>query len=213
MAQEGSRDYDGAIASCTRAIELDESRASRSLAYRGGIYAKFGRWEQATSDFERAVALKPDDPTVRNCYGAALGNADRDAEALVHYDRAVELNPTDAMYRINRGRCKRDLKRVEEALRDPDEAVRLGPEAAAGYAGRAGCHFQMKNPAAAALADLGAAFQRDPDCLCALRLRAAYRESRREDALACQDLVRIVDRDPTDTKARLRLLMLMMNMR
>ena len=97
LAQEQLRDHDGAIASYTRAIELDESRASQALAYRGGIYARFGGWEKAAPDFERAVALEPDNSTVRINYGVALGNEDRDAEALVHHDRAVELDPTSAV--------------------------------------------------------------------------------------------------------------------
>ncbi len=196
-----------AVASYTRCLELD-GNCDDALAARAGLYSEAGDHEKAIADYERAVGLKPDNATTRNNYGCALSKAGRHADALAQDNRAVELKPGESIYWVNRGYTKKNLMRYDEALADFDEGLRLDPNAAHGYAGRAGCRFRMKQTAEGK-ADLDDALARDANCLPALRLRAAYHESRSEYDLACRDLVRVIEQDPSDLTEQVRLMGLM----
>ncbi len=91
----GTKEYAKAIASFSRALELDANDAN--LLYgRGVAYAEAGNVSAAITDLRRVLKLKPHDIDAVNALGFTLADADRDLkEATSLITRAHKARPHD----------------------------------------------------------------------------------------------------------------------
>ncbi len=109
-----------ARAAALRAIELDEtlSEAHTSLAF---VRMAFDwKWEEAESDFRRAIELNPNYATAHQWYASYLVQVGRSGEALAEIRRAQELDPLSAIISANAGLYlyyARDYDAATEQLR------------------------------------------------------------------------------------------------
>ena len=62
-----------------------------------------GNFEKALTNFNTITTLNPDDVTIWNNKGVALGMLNRNEEALAAFEKAIELNPNYAKARYNKG--------------------------------------------------------------------------------------------------------------
>jgi TolB-like protein/Flp pilus assembly protein TadD/tRNA A-37 threonylcarbamoyl transferase component Bud32 len=88
----GHRDYDSALSSLDRAIELQPSN-SDSQTYRGAIYRRRGEWRRSLAEYERALELNPHDPSSFTELGNTYGSLRRWSEAQRMYTRALAFDP------------------------------------------------------------------------------------------------------------------------
>lgn len=90
--QFASRDYDEALASCRRLVELDPGDA---VGWRnmGAVYIAMGRDREALEVSQRALELNPKDAYVYHNLGALSSRLGAHERAILHYQRAVELAP------------------------------------------------------------------------------------------------------------------------
>ena len=95
---------------------------------RGNALYESGRYEEALAAYDRALALRPDDPTAHMNRGVALEDLGRHEEALAAHDRALALRPDYPNAHMNRGAALGELGRYEEALAASDRALALEPE-------------------------------------------------------------------------------------
>ena len=95
---------------------------------RGSAAYEAGQYTEALAAYDRALALRPDDPNALNNRGIALRNLGRYDEALADYDRALALGPDHPDTLNNRGIALNYLKRHDEALADLDRALALRPD-------------------------------------------------------------------------------------
>lgn len=118
-------DYAGAIADCTRALELSPTAANR--VNRGNAYATLHRDDEALADFNMVLQADP-----RNL-SALLGRADADysrkrlTAALDDYTRVIDADPHSAMAYLRRGNMHLDLKEFGFAFDDYTESLKLDP--------------------------------------------------------------------------------------
>ncbi len=85
----------------------------------GESYEVAGRIEEAIAAYQKAVALKPDEPAYYNNLGNTLAKAGKIDEARAAYQRSAELNPANAANAwMNLGIVLWQNHRYEEAL-DP----------------------------------------------------------------------------------------------
>jgi tetratricopeptide (TPR) repeat protein len=118
-------DFAGAIADCTRAIELAPTVANR--VNRGNAYATMHRDDEALADFDMALQSEP-----RNL-PALLGRANTDysrkrlAAALDDYTRAIDADPHSAITYFKRGNIHLDLMEFDFAFADYTESLKLDP--------------------------------------------------------------------------------------
>ena len=86
--------YSRAIAAAREAVALDDSlpEAHRALAFA----EMYGAWDFVDADkqFQRAIALNPNDSQARLWYANALGELGRFPEALEQINKAQELDPS-----------------------------------------------------------------------------------------------------------------------
>ena len=83
------KDYEGAIASFDRAIEIkpDDHQAWYG---RGLALSNLRRYEEVIASYDRAIEIKPDNHEVWNNQSIALENLGRYEEATASIKRAVE---------------------------------------------------------------------------------------------------------------------------
>lgn len=87
-----------------------------------------GKYEEAVSYYNRALALQPRHAEALSNRGNALKALGRFEEALASYDRALALRPDYATGHSNRGAVLAEMGRLPEALAAYDRALALQPD-------------------------------------------------------------------------------------
>ncbi|MFJ8441881.1 tetratricopeptide repeat protein [Kitasatospora griseola] len=177
-------------------------RPGRAVAHRlrGIGHHGAARHDSALADFERAVALDPDQPQALHSRARALIVGKRYEEALADLDRAVELDPGFSAAFATRGDTRRLTARHQEALADLDRAIELDPGHTWAVGSRGRTYLELGRYEEA-LAEFDRAVELDPGYVWAVGSRAeALRElGRHDEALAGFD--RAVELDPEYTWA------------
>ena len=116
----------------TRAIDRvgTPTRSAWPLFYERGVaYDRAGQWSKAESDFDYALRLAPDQPSVMNYLAYAWTEQDRNLpQAKQMLERAVEQNPNEAAYVDSLGWVELRQGDTAGALRNLNKAVELQPE-------------------------------------------------------------------------------------
>ncbi len=128
VAKSRLGDFAGAIADCTRAIDLAPTVANR--VNRANAYATLHRNDEALADFDLALKAEP-----RNL-AALLGRANANYESkrltasLDDYTSIIEADPRNAMAYFKRGNIHLDLKDFRAAYSDFSESLKVEPNQA-----------------------------------------------------------------------------------
>jgi tetratricopeptide (TPR) repeat protein len=97
-------------------------------AVRAKQYVKTGRWQQAITEFSKAIEQAPKVWQLRRDRASALGQSMRWDEALADYDKAIALNARDAELRKARGGLHARRGAWAQAAQDFAAAVELDPD-------------------------------------------------------------------------------------
>ncbi len=128
-------DLEGAIADCTKALELDPGYRE-ALGNRGAVRRESGDLDGAIADYQKALALDPRYPALWNLLGNAHhGKGDLD-RAVADYTKALELDPGLALTWNYRGIVRSNKGDLAGALSDFTRAVELDAHLAAAWHGR-----------------------------------------------------------------------------
>ncbi len=110
----------------------------------GAIHARRSEHEGALACYERALALRPEDPRALGNRGAALYALGRFEEALASAERLVALRPGESASHFSLGTALQASRRHAEAVASFDRALALHPG-----------HVEANYNRAAALVELG----------------------------------------------------------
>jgi Flp pilus assembly protein TadD len=113
-----------AVTALRRAADLAPGNL-RILIALGGACEAAGQDDEALRVYDRALALRPDDPEAHTNAGGVLARHGRLQEALAHFDSAIRAG--DALALGNRGAVLARLGREREAEADLREALRIRP--------------------------------------------------------------------------------------
>jgi hypothetical protein len=103
---------------------------------RGQLYARYGEFNRAIADFDRAIGLKPDDPEALNnrCWAhTILGDT---SKALEDCNNALMFHPDYGDAFDSRGLIYLKQCRNADALADYDSALKYNPQQASSLFGR-----------------------------------------------------------------------------
>lgn len=89
-----------------------------------------GQTDEAISQYQEAIRLKPDYEYAYNNLGIALGEKGRPDEAIRQFQTAIRLNPDYATLRYNLGNFLYKKGRTDEAIEQYQAAVELQPDLA-----------------------------------------------------------------------------------
>ena len=159
-----------------------------------------GRAAEAVADFDRALALRPNNAEDHCNRASALADLGGLDEALAGFSRAIALMPAMAPAYFNRAEVLVRLGRPAEALRDCDRAIELYPELAGAHCHR-GIALKVLGRLNEALASLDRALALDPKLTDAFVNRAniALEQGRLDDAKA--DYQRALEARPQSPEA------------
>jgi tetratricopeptide (TPR) repeat protein len=120
--------FSRAIAAARKAVALDDSlpEGHRALAFA----EMYGTWDFVDSDkqFQRAIALNPNDSQARRWYANALGQLGRFPEALEQIDKAQELDPSSHSTLADKGLLLYNSGHTEEGIGLLKEVERSAPD-------------------------------------------------------------------------------------
>jgi tetratricopeptide (TPR) repeat protein len=125
VAKSQLGDFPGAVADCTRAIELAPTDAN--YVNRGNALATLHREKEALADFDAVLQHDPHN------LAALIGRANADyaiprlAASLDDYNLVIETDPTNAAAYFKRGNVHFDLKQLSAAYNDYSESLKLNP--------------------------------------------------------------------------------------
>jgi len=116
--------HDAAVGAARRALMLDSTLAEAQTALALASMHAF-RWAEADSQFKRAIALDPRDPTAHFHYGRYLAYVGRFGGAIDQFDRAKRLDPTSPVIGGWLARILLAVGRRTEAATEIDRALEL----------------------------------------------------------------------------------------
>ena len=112
---------------------IDNDKAAAAFFALGTIKSNLGRHEEAISDANEAIGLKPNYAEAYLLGGLSNNNAGRHEEAISDLNEAIRLKPNSAQAYSLRGLSNNNVGRREEAISDLNEAIRLKPNSAQAY--------------------------------------------------------------------------------
>ncbi len=114
----------------------------RALLNRANAYTNLGEFSKAWADFDRAGALKPNDPTLLLNRGLAYMSDYKYEAAVNDFSHAMAVAPQEARLYLERARAFIKMGYVADAYEDLTQAVTLAPGYALAYYYLAGLSFQ-----------------------------------------------------------------------
>src|SRR6266404_5146920 len=187
-------DMNGAIADCTRAIELDP-KSEPAVYRRGAFKLQKGDYDGAITDLSRAIELSPNTADYYSDRGRAkLRKRDNDG-AVADFTRAIELDAKNAIAYRNRALAKNIKDDADGALADYNRAIELDPKNADAFNSR-GMIKKAKGDLDGAIADFNSAIELNDKLAIAYKNRGEAKQARGDAAGAKEDLKRAGELDP-----------------
>lgn len=122
------------IAGCTVYLAANPNDHN-GLFNRGHSYEAIGEFQQAVSDYNRAIALRPDLAMAYEARGNSYYKLRQYDWAIADYTRAIALMPENAEAYGNRGNAYLALLRPDKAIADYTKALKLDPDNKSAAAG------------------------------------------------------------------------------
>ncbi len=170
-----------------------------ALMWRANCYTWLGGHQFALRDFERAVAVKPENAAGYNNRGVVYVRLGNDQAAIDDYTQALLINPEYDRAYFNRAQARGRQGNLEGAIEDYTRAIDLNPGNALAYVGRGNIRGMMQD-FQAAINDYGQALALKPDGLVYVHRGNAYAALRNYQA-AVDDYTQALSLNPADTLA------------
>ena len=103
-----------------------ESRDATAYYNQGRAYGQKGQYDQAISDYSKAIEIDPKFATAYNNRGIAYRQKGQYDQAISDYNKALEINSTDAWAYSSRGVAYYSKKEYDKSWEDIKKAQNLG---------------------------------------------------------------------------------------
>jgi tetratricopeptide (TPR) repeat protein len=134
-------EYDKAIASYTKAIELDPEDAD-TYYFRGIAYEYKGEYDKAILDYTKAIEMKPEFSPFYCARGDTYSSEGEYDKAIADYTTAIDVDGSLLAY-WNRGHTYVSKGEYDKAISDYTKVIETGPQDANAYYDR-GLAYKLK---------------------------------------------------------------------
>lgn len=159
---------------CGRLRKPREPRDAQGFVLRGFQSQQNGQYDRAIADFDRALALDPNNVRALTGRGEARGRKGEHDRAIADFDRALTLDPAFLPALHGRGAVHEKTGDHDAAIRDYDEILRHDGADTSALTGRA-IAWNAKGEFGQAQADYDAAIAANPEHALALNNRGWLR--------------------------------------
>jgi tetratricopeptide (TPR) repeat protein len=111
---------------------------------RGCAYCQIGEYDQAISDFTKAIEINPRLAQAYNNRGAAFLYETHYDQAILDFSRAIEINPRLVHAYNNRGWAYIKKWQYDRAISDFDKTIEIDPKFAEAYFYRSIVYFLVE---------------------------------------------------------------------
>jgi len=187
-------DMNGAIADCTRAIDLDP-KSEPAVYKRGALKLQKGDYAGAIADLSRAIELSPNTADYYSDRGLAKLRKRDNAGAIVDFTRAIELDAKNAIAYRNRALAKSINGDADGAIADYNRAIGLDPKNSTAFTSR-GMIKKAKGDLDGAITDFSSAIGLNDKLAIAYKNRGDAKQAKGDASGAKEDLKRAGELDP-----------------
>jgi serine/threonine protein kinase/tetratricopeptide (TPR) repeat protein len=155
-----------AEAAARRAVQLDDALAEAHTSLASAVLDNDLDWTGAEREYQRAMALNPNYPTLHHWYSLYLAQLGRLDEAVKEAQRAVELDPLNMPLNQNLGDVYVFARQYDHALEQYQRAIEIDPAySKGGLYGASGWAYALegKYKESFAMSQKGAALSDDKD--------------------------------------------------
>jgi tetratricopeptide (TPR) repeat protein len=200
LGQFKQKDWSGAMASCSKAIELDP-KSLDAYIYRAIIFETvMNDLDRAISDYDKAIALNSSSLELYRARGSAKFRSKDYEGAISDFNKVIELKP-DAQYYTFRGMIQLQKGDLDKAIADFNISIEKSPSGVNSHALKGVAHFR-KGDFDAAIVDYNDCIKLDPKTPDAYLNRALALLSTNKDLEAQKDFDRYLQLAP-DKKAEM----------
>ena len=146
----------------TPLAQREHNISAETYYYRGNTKHDIGFYQNAISDYSKAIRLKPDFVEAYHNRGRTKAELGENFEAIADFDIAIKLNSNNATAYYNRANVKDSLGQHLEAITDYDIAIRLKPDFVEAYHNRGRTKAELGENFEA-IADFDIAIKLKPD--------------------------------------------------
>jgi tetratricopeptide (TPR) repeat protein len=189
-----SKDWDRALADCTRALELDP-RQARVHALRAAVYLARNEVTAARGDYDRAIEHSPRWGFVWTARAGTKLQMGDPKGAIEDATRGMELDRSDVAAPLIRSQAKWRTGDLEGAMADSSQAIGLNPRDPEGYALRCQIRSRAGHPDGA-LEDATRLTELEPREARSWTLRGKLWMGQSEPQKALEDLRKAVELSP-----------------
>ena len=205
QTQQGSQGNLGNTDYYSREIASNHPQSNYSTAEsateafnKGDEYLKQGNYDQAISDYTKAIEINPTDGAYNN-RGNAYLNKGNLAQAISDYNQAIGINPNDAIAYYNRGNVYFKQGNYDQAISDYTQAIGINPNYADAYKERGVAYFS-KTEYDKTILDLNRAIEINPNDFTAYSGRFYVYLTEENYTQAISDFNKVIELNPGDTK-------------
>jgi len=108
-------------------FNVNKSGTANDLVTKGVALAHLGKFNEAISLYDKALAIKPNLVNALNAKGLALDSLGKFNEAIGMYDRALAVDPNNTAALTNKGVTLYHLGRYNEAISLYDKVSTIDP--------------------------------------------------------------------------------------
>lgn len=168
---------------------------------RGDAYYKKGQYDEAVSDFTKALEINPKFAEAHYYRGIAYDKMGLYDEAISDYNKALEINPKYALAYYARGFVYNQYKgQHDQAISDYSKALEINPRFVWAYVSRGIC-YSKKGQYDEGISDFSKALEINPRDILAYRNRGAAYHDKGQDDEAIFDYNKALEINPNDAVA------------
>lgn len=194
------------LAGCLQ-VELHPTEAEKQHFDNGVTFAEQGRFDEAISEFTKALETDPRWAMAYYNRGLCYFNTGQYDLAIADYSKAIKLDPNFVEAYVNRGWTYDNMGQWDLAIADCNKAIELDPNIAAAYINR-GWAYASKGQHDLAIADFSKAIELEPNNADAYYNRGLVYKEQGKMAEAMADLEECIELslDPSLSRAAQSLL-------
>jgi tetratricopeptide (TPR) repeat protein len=180
----------------------EKTKSGGGIIYliRGQANLESRQYDQAISEFTKAIKIDPKDALAYSSRGLAYELKGQYDQAISDYTKALEIDPRSASTYISRGGAYTAKGQFDQAILDYNKAIEIDPRKALAYKDR-GDAYELKGQYDRAISDYTKALEIDPKDAGAYRSRGYTYSLKDQYDRAISDYNKALEIDPKDAEA------------